>query len=91
MTTTGRVVVRRMVRVSPSSSIASVCSETWTRMVRPARLARLCRSLLPGKHGQGRGNHDCQAQFHTVHVVTRWARHKRTPPRRMKSVVSAAS
>jgi hypothetical protein len=36
ITTTGRLVVRRMVRVSSSSSIASVCSETWTVTVRPA-------------------------------------------------------
>jgi hypothetical protein len=35
-TTTGRLVVRRTVRVSPSSSIASVCSDTWTDTVRPA-------------------------------------------------------
>jgi hypothetical protein len=32
----GWVVVRRIVRVSSSSSIASVCSETWTRTMRPA-------------------------------------------------------
>jgi hypothetical protein len=35
-TTTGRLVVRRTVRVSSSSSMASVCSDTWTRTARPA-------------------------------------------------------
>jgi|tagenome__1003787_1003787.scaffolds.fasta_scaffold17291916_1 hypothetical protein len=36
ITMTGRVLVRRIVRVSLSSSTASVGSETWTRRMRPA-------------------------------------------------------
>jgi hypothetical protein len=49
MTTTGLVVVRRMVRVSSSSSIASVCSQTWIETV-PRAWMRLYARLTDGQN-----------------------------------------